>query len=101
MVLSFNSPKPTKGLDALTIIMKVKVMNDEPTKNELIDVLEDAKEYFNIKRRECKDLHKELKALKQAFEELNASHKRLEKAYEKLGKTHKKLKKAHSSLLNE
>jgi phage shock protein A len=81
--------------------MKVKVMNDELTKNELIDMLEDVKEHFYIKRRECKDLHKELKALKQAFEELNASHKRLEKAYEKLGKTHKKLKKAHSSLLNE
>jgi hypothetical protein len=75
--------------------------DDEPTKDELIDMLEDAKEYFDIKRRECKDLHKELKALKQAFGELNASHERLEKAYKKLGKAHKKLKKAHSSLLDE
>ena len=32
--------------------------DDEPTKDELIDMLEDAKEYFNIKRRECKDLRK-------------------------------------------
>ena len=59
--------------------------SDEPTKDELIDMLEDAKEYFNIKRRECKDLRKELKALKQAFDELNTSHERLEEAHEKLG----------------
>jgi hypothetical protein len=30
--------------------------DDEPTKHKLIDMLEDAKEYFDIKRRECKDL---------------------------------------------
>ena len=41
--------------------------DDEPTKNELFDMLEDAKEHFDIKRRECKSLCKELKALKQAF----------------------------------
>jgi hypothetical protein len=75
--------------------------DDEPTKDKLIDMLEDAKEYFDIKRRECKDLHKELKALKQAFDELNASHERLEEAHEKLVKAHKKLEEAHSSLLNE
>ena len=28
--------------------------DDEPTKDELFDMLEDAKEYFDIKRRECK-----------------------------------------------
>jgi FKBP-type peptidyl-prolyl cis-trans isomerase len=75
--------------------------DDEPTNNELIDMLEDAKEHFDIKRRECKDLRKEIKALKQAFDELNASHERLEEAHEKLGKAHKKLEKAHSSLLSE
>jgi predicted nuclease with TOPRIM domain len=64
-------------------------------------MLEDAKEYFDIKRRECKDLCKKLKALKQAFDELNASLEWLDKAYEKLGKAHKKLEKAHSSLLND
>jgi hypothetical protein len=46
-------------------------------------------------------LHKELKALKQAFDELNASYERLEEAHEKLVKAHKKLEKDHSSLLNE
>jgi hypothetical protein len=64
-------------------------------------MLEDDKEHFNIKRREYKDLCKEIKTLKQAFDELNVSHERLEKAHEKLGKVHKKLEKAHSSLLNE
>jgi DNA repair exonuclease SbcCD ATPase subunit len=64
-------------------------------------MLEDAKEHFNIKRRECKDLRKKLKALKQSFGELNASHERLEEAHEKLGKAYKKLEKACSSLLNE
>ena len=64
-------------------------------------MLEDVKEHFNIKRRECKDMWKELKSLKQAFDELNASYERLEEAHEKLGKAHKKLEKAHSSLLNE
>ena len=82
--------------------MKVKVaMMMNPTKDELIDMLEDAKEYFDIKRRECKDLRKKLKALKQVFDELNASYERLEEANEKLGKAHKKLEKAHSSLLDE
>ena len=68
--------------------------DDEPTKDELIDMLEDAKEHFDIKRRECKDLSKELKALKQAFDEFNTSH-------ESLKEDHEKLRKAHSSLLNE
>jgi hypothetical protein len=75
--------------------------DDEPTKNKLINMLEDAKEYFDIKRRKCKDLRKELKALKQTFDELNASQKSLKEDHEKLGKAHKKLKKVHSSLLNE
>jgi hypothetical protein len=75
--------------------------DDEPNKDKLINMLEDAKEYFDIKRWECKDLHKELKSLKQAFDELNVSHERLEEDHEKLGKTHKKLEKVHSSLLNE
>ena len=69
--------------------------------DELINMLEDAKEHFDIKRRECKDLQKDLKALKQAFNELNASHERLEDAHEKLGKAHTKLEKAHSILVEQ
>jgi hypothetical protein len=75
--------------------------DDESTKDELIDMLEDAKEHFDIKRKECKDLCKELKVLKQAFDELNASYERLEEAHENLGKAHKKLEKAHSTLVEQ
>jgi tRNA A37 threonylcarbamoyladenosine synthetase subunit TsaC/SUA5/YrdC len=46
-------------------------------------------------------LYKELKTLKQAFDELNASHERLEEAPEKLDKAYRKLEKAYSSLLDE
>jgi Fe-S-cluster formation regulator IscX/YfhJ len=67
--------------------------DDEPTKDELLDMLDDAKENFDIKRREYKDLCKELKALKQIFDEHNASHERLEEAHEKLGKAQRSLRK--------
>jgi hypothetical protein len=46
-------------------------------------------------------LCKEIKALKQAFDELNASHESLKEDHEELGKAHKKLEKSHSTLLNE
>ena len=46
-------------------------------------------------------MRKELKSIKQAFDELNASHESLKEDHEELGKVHKKLEKAHSSLLNE
>ena len=46
-------------------------------------------------------MRKELKALKQAFDELNASHESLKEDHEELDKVHKKLEKAHSSLLIE
>ena len=82
------------------MIMKIKNKSDSD-ENELLDMLDDAKEHFDIKWRECKSLRKELKALKQAFDELNASHERLEETHEKLGKAHKKLEKAYSSLLDE
>jgi hypothetical protein len=75
--------------------------DDEPTKDELFNMLEDAKEHFDIKRRECNVLTKELKALRKAFDEFNASHESLKEDHEELCKAHKKLEKAHSSLLNE
>ena len=75
--------------------------NDKPTKDELYDMLEDAKEHFNIKRREYKSLNKKVKALKQALDELKATHERLEEAHEKLDKAHKKLEKSYYSLLDE
>ena len=78
----------------MDVKIKVIVMMMNPTKDKLFDMLEDAREHFDIKRRECKSLHKKLKALKQAFDELNASHERLEEANEKLDKAHKKLEKS-------
>ena len=46
------------------MIMKSESDNDyEPTKDELIDMLEDVIEHFDIKRREYKDLRKESKPL--------------------------------------
>ena len=39
--------------------------DDEPTKDELFGMLEDAKEHFDIKRRECKPLSKPLMSSKQ------------------------------------
>jgi prefoldin subunit 5 len=56
-------------------------------------MLEDAKKLFDIKRRECKDLRKEIKAFKQAFDELNASHERLEEAMRSLARLTRSLKK--------
>ena len=73
--------------------------DDELTKDELYDMLEDAKEHFDIKRRECKALTKKLKALRKAFDELSASHESLKEDHEELGMAHKNLEKAHSSLL--
>jgi hypothetical protein len=75
--------------------------DDEPTKDELMNMLEDAKEHFNIKRKECKDLTKEVIALRKALGELQASHESLKENHEELCKAHKKLEKAHSSLLDE
>ena len=67
--------------------------DDEPTKDELLDMLDDAKEHFDIKRKKCKSLRIELKVFKQAFDELNAFYERLEEAHEKLERFTRSLKK--------
>ena len=54
-----------------------------------------------MKRKECKELHKKVKFLEQSFDELNATHEGLMDAHEKLGKAHSKLEKAHSSLIEQ
>jgi len=48
--------------------------DDEESKEALMDMLENAHTSLEMKRNECKELWKELKALKQSFDELNASH---------------------------
>ena len=74
---------------------------EEYTKEELMDMLEQVHTWFEMKRKECKELRKKVTSLEQSFDELNASHKRLIEAHEKLGKAHSKLKKAHSSLIEQ
>jgi hypothetical protein len=73
----------------------------EYTKEELIDMCEQVHTCFEMKRKECKELHKKVKFLKQSFDELNATHERLIEAHDKLGKAQSKLEKAHSSLIEE
>jgi hypothetical protein len=46
-------------------------------------------------------LRKELKALKQSFDELNTSHKSLNKHHEEFGNAHTKFERAYSSLLKQ
>jgi exonuclease VII small subunit len=70
--------------------------DDEYTKEELLDMCEQVHTCFEIKRKECKELHKKIKSLEQSFDELNASHESLREDHEKLGKAHSKLEKAYS-----
>jgi hypothetical protein len=74
--------------------------DDEYTK-ELLDMCEQVHTYFEMKRKEYKELYKKVKSLEQSFDELNVTHKRLMEAHEKLEKAHSKLEKDHSSLLKQ
>ncbi|XP_066324346.1 uncharacterized protein [Miscanthus floridulus] len=75
--------------------------DEEHSKEDLMDMLEQAHTCFEMKRKECKELQRKLKALEQSFDELNATHEGLVEVHEKLCKAHKKLEKAHSSLLEQ
>ena len=66
-----------------------------------MDMCEQVHTCFEIKRKECKELHKKIKSLEQSFDELNASHESLKEDHEELDKAHTKLEKAHSSLLDQ
>ena len=61
--------------------------DEEYTKEELLDMCEQVHACNEMKRKECKELHKKLKSLEQSFDKLNATHERLMEAHEKLGKT--------------
>jgi N12 class adenine-specific DNA methylase len=65
--------------------------DEETSKEELIELLQEAHSLMNKKREEFKELRKRNKALEQTLEHL-ATHERLIDA-------HEKLKEAHSSLL--
>jgi myosin heavy subunit len=73
---------------------------EEYTKVELMDMLEQVHTCFEMKRKECKELRK-VKSLEQSFDELNASHENLREDHEELDKAHTKLEKAYSSLLEQ
>jgi predicted nuclease with TOPRIM domain len=66
-----------------------------------MDMLENAHTCLEMKRKVCKELWKEFKALKQSFDELNVSYESLKEDYEELGNAHTKFEKAHSSLLEQ
>jgi hypothetical protein len=65
--------------------------DEEYSREDLMDMLEQAHSYMEKKRKECKELCKKHEAHEQSFDELNASHERLTEAYEKLEKAHSKL----------
>jgi len=75
--------------------------DEEYSKEDLMDMLEQAHTCLEAKRKECKELCKKCKTLEQSFDELIVTHERLMEAHEKLGKAHAKLEKAHSSLLEQ
>ena len=47
---------------------------EEYTKEKLMDMCEQVHTCFEMKRKECKELHKKVKSLEQSFDELNATH---------------------------
>jgi hypothetical protein len=51
--------------------------DEKDSKEALMDMLENAHTCLEMKRKECKELQKELKALKQSFDDLNASYESL------------------------
>jgi DNA repair exonuclease SbcCD ATPase subunit len=69
--------------------------------DELIEIREQLSTGYEKKRNECKALQKELKALKQSFDELQASHKCPNEDHEELGLAHTKFEKAYPSLLEQ
>ena len=75
--------------------------DDEPTKDELITMLEDCTHHYKETRKECKALLKDKKTLEQELDELRASYESLKEDHKKLQKAHTKLEEAHSSLVNK
>jgi len=75
--------------------------DDEPTKVELITMLEDCTHHYKETKKECKALLKDKKTLEQELDELRASYESLKENHMKLQKAHTKLEEAHSSLVNK
>ena len=75
--------------------------DDEPTKDELITMLEYCTHHYKETRKVCKALLKDKKTLEQELDELRASYESLNEDHKKLQKAHIKLEEAHSSLVNK
>jgi hypothetical protein len=70
--------------------------DDEPTKDELITMLEDCKYHFKESRKKCKALRKDKQTLMQELDEIRVSYESLKEDHKKLQKSHTKLGEAHS-----
>ena len=75
--------------------------DDEPTKDEVITMLEDCTHPYKETRKECKALLKDKKTFEQELDELRASYEILKEDHKKLQKAHTKFEEAHSSLVNK
>ena len=75
--------------------------DDEPTKDELITMLEDYTQHIKISRKECKALLKDKKTRMQELDELRASYESPKEDHKMLQKAHTKFEKAHSSVVNK
>jgi hypothetical protein len=72
--------------------------DDEPTKKELMDILEQADSFIKSRNKKCKAMQKEINDLMHSLSELSASHETLKEEHEDHTKAYTRLVKAHSLL---
>jgi hypothetical protein len=75
--------------------------DDEPSKDQLYDLMQETRDIAIAKEKECKKLSMKVAILEKALGELMTTHECLVVDHEKLGDAHSKLEKAHSLLLEQ
>jgi hypothetical protein len=75
--------------------------NDEPTREDLYNMLEQAHVMLKAKGKECNGLLKKVKFLEQGICELKGSHESLKEDHGELELAHTRLQKAHALLLEK
>jgi regulator of replication initiation timing len=75
--------------------------DDEPTKEQLYDLMQQTRNIAIAKDKEYKKLSMKVAILEKVLSELKTNHESLVEDYEDLGKAHSKLEKAHSLLLEQ
>jgi hypothetical protein len=75
--------------------------DDEPTKEQLYDLMQQTRDIAIVKDKECKKLSMKVAILENVFSELKTTHESLVEDHEDLGKAHSMLEKAHSLLLEQ